>query len=169
MARAQGWQGSSLHRVGWKERCSERIEAPDDPTARKSIDAYTDSTSELVMAVRQWRRYLRGFTDEDLIDQFGKRKFHVAAQNRYKVQTKDEFSKGVAARGWAPYGFSPDEMDAVCVLVDLARQCGLGTSTLKHPSMIDGGGRLFARRKAGARLYGGSANQADGWLKIKAS
>lgn len=163
------FEGSLMHRVGWKEKCSERIEAPDDPTARKSVDAYPDSTSELIMSVRNYRRFIRGFTDTDLVDQFGKRKFHVIGGNRYKVQTKDEFKNGVASRGWGAYGFSPDEMDAVAVLVDLARTCGLGTETLKHPSMIDAGGRLYSRRRGKVALYGQAGGASEGWSSIKAS
>lgn len=160
-----GMDGTMMHRVGWKERCSERPEGPDDPTARKSVDAYKDATSELVMAARQWRNYIRGFTNEDLVDQFGKRKFHIGPANKFVVQSKDEFKNGVASKGWAPYGFSPDEMDAVCVLIDLARTCGLGTDTLSHPSEVSGGGRLQVRRQ---RRYGGAAAQTEGWTSLKA-
>lgn len=167
MAKTSGMQGTMVHRVGWKEKVSERPEAPDDPTARKSCDAYYDSTAELVMAVRQYRHYIRGFTDTDLIDQFGKRKFHIAAGNKYRVQTKDEFVKGVASKGWAPYGESPGQMDAVCVMLDLARNCGLGTSELKHPSMTDHGGRIMVRRRAAMGMYGGTKSQTSGWTQIK--
>lgn len=159
--------GNMLHRVGWKEKCSERPEMPDDPSSRKAIDAYQDSSAELLMSVRHWIPYIRNFKNQALIDQFSNRRFSIAAGNKVKVQTKDEFRDGVAAKGWSGYGDSPNEMDAVAVLVDLARQCGLGTEKLVHPSHIEEGGRLHIRRRN--EVYGIRSGKDEGWRKIKAS
>lgn len=135
-----------IYRVNFAGRPTERVVSDRDP--RKSSDAYMNGNSEIIMAVREYLPYLRGMTDVDMLDAFYMRKWTLRMGDKYAVEEKGDFKKR--------YGRSPDQADAVAVLIDLARTFGLGTDRLLIPGTM-GTGRKEAWRNTASemRFYAG--------------
>lgn len=149
----------AIYRVCFAGKPTERTVSPGDP--RKSTEAYVNGNSEIIMSVREFLPYLRGLTHAEMMDQFYKRKFRVMQGNKFCVEIKHDFIKR--------YGHSPDEADAVAILIDLARSFGLGTDRLMLPGSVKAAGPVWANRASALRMYASSSGKPLGMMQYGAA
>lgn len=136
------------HRVDFSGIASERPVSESD--SRKCCDAYANRNSEIVMSVREVLPYLRGMTDNIMLDEFYQRKFEIRGRNIFRVEPKPEFKKRMKGR-------SPDRADSVAIMIDLAKTLGLGTDRLLLPGMMARGTESWRNRATEMRLYSGNS------------
>lgn len=115
--------GKPFHRVHFAAAPSERIGGPGE--RRTAAEKFTDAKSEICYSVRDYLPFIRGLTNEETIDQGCQRTFGIKGRDKICVEAKYDFKKRM--------GGSPDEFDALSILVDIAKTCGLGGDVLSHP------------------------------------
>lgn len=120
--------GQQFHRVHFAAAPSERPAGPGE--SRTAAEKFADSKSEICFSVRDYLPWIRGITNEAAIDQGSQRTYKVKGRDKIVVEGKRDFKTRM--------GGSPDEYDALSILVDLAKTMGLGTETLLHPKVIQG-------------------------------
>jgi hypothetical protein len=115
--------GKTFHRVHFAAAASERSAGPGE--RRTAVEKFTDAKSEICFSVRDYLPFIRNLTNEAAIDQGCARGYTIRGRDRVCVEPKADFKDRM--------GSSPDEFDALSILVDLAKTMGLGTETLSHP------------------------------------
>lgn len=115
--------GQSFHRVHFAAAPSERSAGPGE--RRTAAEKFADAKSEICFSVRDYLPFIRNLKNEDAIDQGCSRTYQVKGRDKVLVERKLDYKERV--------GSSPDEFDALAILVDLAKTMGLGTETLLHP------------------------------------
>jgi hypothetical protein len=120
--------GKSFHRVHFAAAPSERSAGPGERRVAK--DKFVDAKSEICFSVRDYLPFIRNLKNEEAIDQGCARTFSIRGRDRICVEPKSDFKDRM--------GGSPDEFDALAILVDLAKTMGLGTDILGHPEVVQG-------------------------------
>lgn len=115
--------GKQFHRVHFAASPSERSAGPGE--RRTAKEKFTDAKSEITYSVRDYLPFIRNLTNEEAIDQGCARTFTIRGRDRVCVEPKSDFKDRM--------GHSPDEFDALAILVDLAKTMGLGTEIMAHP------------------------------------
>jgi hypothetical protein len=115
--------GKQFHRVHFAAAPSERSAGPGEK--RTAAEKFADAKSEICFSVRDYLPYIRNLKNEDAIDQGCARTYEIRGRDRLLVEKKADFKER--------QGSSPDEFDALAILVDLAKTMGLGTEILSHP------------------------------------
>lgn len=114
-----------IHRVYFAASPSERQAEPHE--MRTAKERYDRAASELAYSARAWLPFIRGLTDDELLDQGCERTYEIRSGDKIVVEPKVDFKARV--------GYSPDKFDSFTVLLDLARTMGLGSDILVHPKV----------------------------------
>lgn len=135
--------GKQFHRVHFAAAPSERIGGPGE--RRTAAEKFTDAKSEICYSVRDYLPFIRNLNNEEAIDQGCQRTFGIKGRDKICVEAKYDFKKRM--------GGSPDEFDALSILVDIAKTMGLGGDVLAHPLAAQGrigrGNRITPRARYG--------------------
>jgi hypothetical protein len=115
--------GKMVHRVHFAAAPSERSAGPGE--RRLASEKFTDAKSEICYSVRDYLPFIKGLKNEEAVDQGCQRTFMIKGRDKICVENKHDFKKRI--------GGSPDEFDALSILVDIAKTMGLGTDVLSHP------------------------------------
>jgi hypothetical protein len=120
--------GRQFHRVHFAAAPSERSGGPGE--RRTAAEKFTDAKSEICHSVRDFLPFIRNLNNEECIDQGCQRTFVIKGRDKVCIESKFDFKKRL--------GGSPDEFDALSILVDIAKTMGLGTEVLTHPLVAAG-------------------------------
>lgn len=147
--------GKQFHRVHFAAAPSERTAGPGE--IRTAADKFADAKSEICYSVRDYLPFIRNLKNEDAIDQGCSRTYEIRGRDKLVVERKADFKER--------QGISPDEFDALAILVDLAKTMGLGTETLSHPkaaqARLGRGDRIVVR----ARYSNAKSDERGGYAK----
>lgn len=115
---AEEWS-MEINRVEFGDKASDKQASVDDP--RPSHEVYDRRVTELWFSVRELLQagQLNGLTQDDIVEFCNREYSHE--KRKIKLQTKDECKKTI--------GKSPDNADAVALLVELARRLGVTPNT----------------------------------------
>ena len=147
--------GRQFHRVHFAAAPSERSAGPGE--RRLANEKFADAKSEICYSVRDYLPFVRNLKNEDAIDQGCSRTYEIRGRDKLVVERKADYKER--------QGTSPDEFDALAILVDLAKTMGLGTETLSHPMVAQGRLGRAHRITVKARYVDAKGDERGGYAR----